>query len=153
MLFQRFADMRYLGQEHTVKVPVPGGEITAQQMPEIAERFHQLHEHAYTFRLDTDIEFVNYHVTAFGVVDKPRLKKLDGGGTSLEAARKGSRRVNFDELGYHEAAIYERARLPVGVCVEGPLVIEEPASTTVVFPDQKVLRDEYGFLHIRMTCD
>jgi N-methylhydantoinase A len=153
MLFQRFADMRYLGQEHTVKVPVPGGEITAQQMPEIAERFHQLHEHAYTFRLDTDIEFVNYHVTAFGTVDKPQLKKLDGSGTSLEAARKGSRRVNFDELGYHEAAIYERALLPVGVCVEGPLVIEEPASTTVVFPDQKVLRDEYGFLHIRMTCD
>lgn len=153
MLFQRFADMRYLGQEHTVKVPVPGGEITAQQMPEIAERFHQLHEHAYTFRLDTEIEFVNYHLTAFGVVEKPQLKKLDGSGTSLDAARKGSRRVNFDELGYHEAAIYERALLPVGVCVEGPLVIEEPASTTVVFPDQKVLRDEYGFLHIRMTCD
>ena len=58
--------------------------------------------------------------------------------------------VNFDELGFHEAAIYERDRLPVGTAVEGPAVIEEPASTTVVFPDQKLTRDEYGFLHIEI---
>lgn len=148
MMFQRFADMRYLGQEHTVKVPIPGGIITEEQMPEICERFHQLHEHTYTFRLDTLIEFVNYHVTGFGVVDKPQLKKLDGRQGSLEAARKGTRYVNFDELGYHEAPIYERNLLPVGVRITGPLVIEEPASTTVVFPDQTVYRDEYGFLRI-----
>lgn len=148
MMFQRFADMRYLGQEHTVKVPIPGGVITEEMIPEICERFHRLHEHTYTFRLDTLIEFVNYHVTGFGVVDKPQLKKLDGTQGSLEAARKGTRRVNFDELGYHEAPIYERSRLPVGVRIPGPLVIEEPASTTVVFPDQTVYRDEYGFLRI-----
>jgi N-methylhydantoinase A len=153
MMFQRFSDMRYLGQEHTVKVPVPGGEITAEQMPEICERFHQLHEHAYTFRLDTPIEFVNYHVTGFGVVDKPQLRKLDGATGTLDTARKGTRRVNFDELGYHDSPIYERVRLPVGVSIEGPLVIEEPAATTVVFPDQKVRRDKYGFLHIRMACE
>ncbi len=148
MMFQRFADMRYLGQEHTVKVPIPGGIITEDMMPEICERFHQLHEHAYTFRLDTLIEFVNYHVTGFGVVEKPQLKKLDGTQSSLETARKGTRRVNFDELGYHEAPIYERSLLPVGEPIAGPLVIEEPASTTVVFPDQTVYRDEYGFLRI-----
>jgi N-methylhydantoinase A len=148
MMFQRFADMRYLGQEHTVKVPIPGGVITDAMMPEICERFHRLHEHTYTFRLDTLIEFVNYHVTGFGIVEKPQLKKLDGTQGSLEAARKGTRRVNFDELGYHEAPIYERSLLPVGVRIPGPLVIEEPASTTVVFPDQTVYRDEYGFLHI-----
>jgi N-methylhydantoinase A len=42
--------------------------------------------------------------------------------------------------------------LPVGIAVEGPAVIEEPASTTVVFPDQKLTRDEYGFLHIEMVA-
>lgn len=149
MMFQRFADMRYLGQEHTVKVPIPGGIITEEQMPEICERFHRLHEHTYTFRLDALIEFVNYHVTGFGIVEKPQLKKLDGTQGSLEAARKGTRRVNFDELGYHEAPIYERSLLPVGVRITGPLVVEEPASTTVVFPDQTIYRDEYGFLRIR----
>jgi N-methylhydantoinase A len=152
MVFQRFADMRYLGQEHTVKVPLPGGKITAESMPEINERFHQLHEHTYTFRLDTKVELVNYHLTALGRVKKPALKPLDGTGTRLEAARKGERRVNFDELGFHQAAIYERDLLPVGITLRGPLVIEEPASTTVVFPDQQVTKDIYGFLHIEMAA-
>ncbi len=148
VMFQRFADMRYLGQEHTVKVPIPGEQITAEQMPEINERFHQLHEQTYTFRLDTPVELVNYHLTALGVVEKADLKKLDGDSGNLEAAKKGERRVNFDELGFHDSPIYERDLLPVGQAIQGPLVIEEPASTTVVFPDQQVTRDEYGFLHI-----
>ncbi len=151
VLFQRFADMRYMGQEHTVKVPIPGGEITKQDMPAIAERFNELHEHAYTFRLESPIEFVNYHLTAFGVVDKPELKTVKDDGLSLEKALKGQRRVNFDELGFHESPIYERDLLPINTPIQGPMVIEEPASTTVVFPDQKVSRDEYGFLNIEMT--
>ncbi len=152
MVFQRFADMRYLGQEHTVKVPLPGGRITAESMPEINERFHQLHEHTYTFRLESPVELVNYHLTALGRVKKPVLKPLDSQGNSVEGARKGERRVNFDELGFHQATIYERDLLPVGVTLRGPLVIEEPASTTVVFPDQQVTKDIYGFLHIETAA-
>ena len=148
---QRFADMRYMGQEHTVKVPLPAGKITAELLPEINERFHTLHQQTYTFRLETPVELVNFHVTGLGHVTKPGVKRLDGGWGSLDEARKGTRRVNFDELGFHEAAIYERASLPVGVPVDGPAVIEEPASTTVVFPDQRLTRDEYGFLHIEMV--
>jgi N-methylhydantoinase A len=151
MEIQRFADMRYMGQEHTVKVSLPAGKITAQVMPDINERFHALHEHTYTFRLDTPVELVNYHIMALGRVKKPEIKKLDGGKGKLDDARKGKRRVNFDELGFHEADIYERDLLPVGVAIRGPAVVEEPASTTVVFPDQQLTRDEYGFLHIKMV--
>jgi N-methylhydantoinase A len=148
MMFQRFADMRYKGQEHTVKVSIPGGQLTAGQLPDIDERFHRLHEQTYTFRLEAAVELVNYHITAFGVVEKAAWQKLDGHGLSLAAARKGQRRVNFDELGFQRASIYERDLLPVGVAIQGPVVVEEPASTTVVFLDQQVTRDEYGFLHI-----
>jgi N-methylhydantoinase A len=165
MQVRRFADMRYLGQEHTVKVQLPAGEITTEVMPEISEGFHTLHEQSYTFRLDTPVELVNFHVTALGRVIKPEVKRLDdrpslgnsiravpdGDHTDKPPAGKGIRRVNFDELGFHEAAIYERDRLPVGATVVGPAVVEEPASTTVVFPDQKLTRDEYDFLHIEMV--
>jgi len=151
MAFQRFADMRYMGQEHTVKVPLPNGQITAEAMPDINERFHKLHEQTYTFRLETPVELVNYHVTALGHVKQPEIRKLDGGLGDLRSAQKETRRVNFDELGFHESAIYERDLLPVGVSLRGPAVVEEPASTTVVFPDQKLTRDEYGFLHIEMA--
>jgi len=148
VVFQRFADMRYMGQEHTVKVPLPAGRITAEKIPEINKRFNGLHEHAYTFRLESPIELVNYHLTAFGTVEKPELNKIDGKGLSLKEAKKGTRNVNFDELGFHESPIYERDRFPANEYVQGPMVIEEPASTTVVFPDQRMMRDEYGFLHI-----
>jgi N-methylhydantoinase A len=151
MIFQRSADMRYMGQEHTVKVPLPAGPITADKMSEINERFHQLHDHTYTFRLESPVELVNYHLTALGRVKKPSLKPLDGKGGSMKKALKGERRVNFDELGFHQAAIYERDALPAGVALKGPLVIEEPAATTVVFPDQRVTRDQYGFLHIEIA--
>ncbi len=43
---------------------------------------------------------------------------------------------------------YERDLLPVGATLSGPLIGEEPAATTVVFPGQKVSVDEYSFLHI-----
>jgi N-methylhydantoinase A len=148
IVFQRFADMRYLGQEHTVKVPLPAREISAELIPEINERFHQLHERSYTFRLESAIEVVNYHLTSLGKVKKPPLRPLNGKVGSLEESRKGSRLVNFDELGFHQASIYERDLFPIGLAVKGPLVVEEPASTTLVFPGQQISRDEYGFLHI-----
>ena len=150
MALERFADMRYLGQEHTVKVPLPGGRITSDVMPDVNERFHSLHEQTYTFRLDTPVELVNYHVTALGRVKQPEIKRLEPGG-NLDDACKGQRRVNFDELGFHEADIYERERIPVGASLSGPAVVEEPAAVTVVFPDQRLTKDEYGFLHIEMS--
>jgi N-methylhydantoinase A len=148
--FQRYADMRYRGQEHTVKVPVGSGLFDQPKFQKTKERFHQLHEQAYSFRLESPIEIVNYHLVSLGTTAKPRLRTVSGSGLRLDEAVKGRRLVNFDELGFHESPIYERDLLPVEQRLEGPLVIEEPASTTVVFPDQTVIRDRYGFLYIEM---
>jgi N-methylhydantoinase A len=145
--FQRFADMRYKGQEHTVKVAIPAGEMTNEKVQETERQFHQLHEQAYTFRLDAAIEWVNYHLTAFGVVKKATMQRAPAGG-STEEAYKGVRRVFFDEFGFRDTPIYERELLPMHTAIPGPLVIEEPTATTVVLPDQLVVRDKYGFLHL-----
>jgi N-methylhydantoinase A len=148
---QRFADMRYLGQEHAVKVPLPGGELGAESLREIEERFHALHERSYTFRLDgSAIEFVNFHLIAFGTVDKPRLQTIPAG-RDVAAARKGSRQVDFDEHGRHASAIYERARLGAGARIEGPAVVEEPAASTVLFPGDRLTVDDYGMLIIEVA--
>jgi N-methylhydantoinase A len=148
MVFQRFADMRYTGQEHTVKVPVPDGPLTEQDLSEIIERFHGLHEQAYTFRLDASVELVNFHLTALGIVDKPRITRLNQDVTrGVREAFKGDRQVIFDE-GPVLTPIYERDLLPVDATLHGPLIVEEPAATTVVFNGQQVSVDGYGFLHI-----
>lgn len=149
LVFQRFADMRYAGQEHTVKVPVRLGGMTGAAVAEVEKRFHALHEQRYTFRLSSPIEFVNFHLTAFGTVEKPRVRRLRGTGTA-RGAIKGRRQVDFDAEGRATATIYERDRLAPGARVRGPAIIEEPAATTVVFPGQRVEVDGYGNLIIEV---
>jgi N-methylhydantoinase A len=145
LAFERSADMRYAGQEHTVNVPVPAGELGEPERQEIARRFHELHEQLYTFRQDSPIEFVNFRLTGFGAVSKPELRTIASNG-GAQSAFKGSRDVDFDELGRHESSIFERALLGAGAELEGPAVIEEPAASTVVFPGQQLRVDELGNL-------
>jgi N-methylhydantoinase A len=148
--FQRNADMRYLGQEHTVKVPIPAGRIAAETLNQINNSFHDLHEHSYTFRLNSPIELVNYHVTAIGTVSKAQIGTVSNRDTGLSRARKGNRTVVFDDFGAVNTTLYERDYLPVDKVIKGPVIVEEPASSTVVYPDQQFYRDKYGFLHIEM---
>jgi N-methylhydantoinase A len=143
--FVRSADMRYAGQEHTVNVPISAG--TNGGAEEVERRFHELHDQLYTFRLTSPIEFVSFRMTAFGAVRKPELARIPTNGDA-RAALKGTRDVDFDELGRQESRIYERSGLGAGTELEGPAVIEEPAASTVVFPGQRLRVDEYGNLII-----
>lgn len=137
-------DLRYLGQEHSVTVPINLVEATVAS---ILDDFHAAHERTYTFQLDdTPVEFVTYRLTATARVARPELVRLDAEGRS--AAAKGMRLVDFGEDGRHETAIYERDQLPPGFAADGPLIVEEPSSTTLVHPGQRLGVDEYGFLRI-----
>jgi N-methylhydantoinase A len=146
--FTRTADMRYLGQEHTVNVPLPGGDFIDEQRTQIADSFHALHERLYTFRQDSPIEIVNLHVTGFGLVRKPELQRI-ASHKDISKAFKGTRMVDFDDLGHREAKIYERGLLGAGAELEGPSVIEEAAASTLVLPGQHLHIDNYGSIIIQ----
>ncbi len=148
VVFTRFADIRYHGQEHTIKTPVTDKKLTKTSLHNIADTFHILHEQQYSFRIDASVEMVNYHLICTSSVNKPKIEKITEKQNSLSLAEKEVRNVNFDELGYRQSRVFERDRVPVNREIEGPMIIEEPSSTTVVFPDQKIRRDEYGILHI-----
>jgi N-methylhydantoinase A len=125
-------------------VPIPDGAIDEAGRAAIRARFDELHEELYSFRLESASEIVNYRLTAFGAVPAPAPPRLASGDASR--ALKAGRQVHFDELGLADAAIYEREPLGAGALVEGPAVIEEPAASTVVFPDQTARVDEHGSL-------
>ncbi|MDD5264127.1 MAG: hydantoinase/oxoprolinase family protein [Candidatus Bipolaricaulis sp.] len=139
---QQYVDLRYAGQEHAVLTPILEGD----DLDRLLERFHALHERAYAFRLADPVEVVNYHVAAWGTVRKPSLREVDAGSASLSAARKKDRRVQYEGLGWVNARVFERDRIPVDLAIGGPAVIEEPASTTIVLPGQTVRRDRFGNL-------
>ena len=151
LVFQRNADMRYLGQDHVVKVGFPDGPVEAPQVTVAIERFHDAHEKTYAFRMDHPVELVNYHLVAFGLVNKPNMARLAPTDRTSGDAVRGEREVDFGEYGMRRTTIYERGLMEPGASVKGPAIIEEPATTILIHPDHHGTVDEYGNIHIRTT--
>src|SRR5690625_2731486 len=151
VLFSRFADIRYVGQEHTVKVPVPSGDIDENKLQEVIDAFHQAHEQLYTFKLeDAETEIVDLHLTAFGSIEKPELAKLGDTGRTLEDALKEVRPVLYEDEGWIDTDVYDRHKLGAHMTIQGPPIVEEQSSSTVIYPNQTLTVDAYGNLMIEM---
>ena len=148
--FERFGDMRYQGQEHTVRVLFPAGEIDTKTIAKIVETFHKTYEREYTYTLENPVEIVTHHLVALREIGKPRVPTLERTGRTLDEARRGTRLVDYDLHGAHEAVIYERSLLEPGMELDGPAIVEEPDTTVVVFPNDRLSVDNYGNLHLHV---
>lgn len=149
IVYSFIADMRYMGQEHTVKVHVPPVPWTDEVKAEIVARFHETHEHFYTYRLpDTPTEIVNLHLVAYGRLQKPELHRIDPQRGPVSGAVKETRPVYFTDEGWQDTPIYDREKLGAGAAVSGPAIVEEVTASTVVCPGQSLTVDGYGNLII-----
>jgi N-methylhydantoinase A len=128
------ADMRYHRQGYEIPVPVDPGNVRNNGLGDLEERFNQLHEQLYGFRMpDTRCEIVNLRAVGAGSVPKPELP------TGKEGDKDASGAV-YDE---HDivvegqkvsAKIYDRAKLEPGATFDGPAIVTEFDSTTLVLP-------------------
>lgn len=148
--FERAIEMRYYGQSFELTVDAPAGEIDANWLTVLVEEFHVAHEQAYGFRVDTEpVEIVNLRSTAVGEIRKPGLKRLQTDGEGLDSALKSTRKVYFSsESGFVDTPVYDRVLLPAGAEFDGPAIVEEKDSTTVVLPEWNMKIDPYGNLLI-----
>jgi N-methylhydantoinase A len=146
-----FLKCRYQNQEHSVEAPLADGPVDGAMVEDLVSRFHAIYEREYTYRLDAPIEVVGLHLVASAEVGKLRLMPLPVTGASLEAARKGRRRVDYALEGVHEADIYDAERLEPGMRLAGPAVVEDAGSTVVVHPGQAASLDAYGNIHIEIA--
>lgn len=144
--FEYYADMRYRGQEHTVKILFPFTDGRAD-LALAAERFHAAHEKRYTYRLDTGLQVVNLHLVASVPVDKPDLPEKPQTGMRPEDAVMRVRQVDFDRGGIHDAVIYDGLRLEPGMKFNGPAVVQEPSVSMVIPPGYGVTVDRFGNYH------
>ena len=153
-MFRFIADMRYMGQEHTVQVSAPAYPWKEEDRAEILSRFHKTHEHFYTFSLpDTPAEIVNLHLVAYGQLKKPALQEIPAQEGPVSGAIKETRRVFFSGDGWLDTPIYDRSKLGWGASAQGPLVVEEPTTATVVCPGQKLSVDRYGNLIVETEVE
>lgn len=147
--FTFYADLRYAGQEHYVKVELPNFSKNTP-LNEIINNFHNAHKKQYSFSLDTKVELVNFHLVAEIEVDKPDFPKLKVSGKSVEEAIFSHQDVDFDDLGKRNTPFYNRDLLEPNMIIKGPAVIAENATTTLVTPIQQLTVDVYGNLIITM---
>jgi N-methylhydantoinase A len=141
--FARSADMRYVGQEYTVAVPI-GSDI---DLVTVDASFHEQHRIRYGHSTPgAPVEFVNLRLAAFGRIGGRAAPFVPPEGS--ESAVIGRRQVVFagDE---HSTDVLRRDLLRPGDRQAGPAVIEEDGSTTVVPPGWAVDVDPHGNLLIR----
>ena len=152
IVFERAADMRYVGQEHAVAVRVPAavGDETARA--EIKKLFDDAHELRYSHSAPGEsADIVSLRVSAIGRLGKPEFPRIPPGDPApAPAARRGTRSVIFEASGALEAAVFDRTKLLQGNMIPGPAIIEEVASTTVVEPRDSVTVNAYGHLVMQL---
>jgi N-methylhydantoinase A len=150
IVIQRFVDIKYFSQSRFFTVEAPAGAIN--DLDAVTKNFLTAMQVAYGYTLPpgyTPIELVNLRVVAKGEIPKPSLPKKQLGGTLADAV-KGHRRVWYKDGGFVNAAIYERDRLPVGATFDGPAVVEQPDTTSVLPPGTHCRVDEYNNLIIQV---
>lgn len=72
--------------------------------------------------------------------------------TPASAARKGERKVDYALEGVHPAAIYDGEKLEPGMAFTGPAIVEDPGTTIVVHPGNRVEIDGFGNIHIHLKA-
>ncbi|MCU7788685.1 hydantoinase/oxoprolinase family protein [Pyrobaculum sp. 3827-6] len=137
--YVRLADVRYQGQGWELVVPVG----RPASLEEVRRAFEEKHLATYGFKLDRPIEVVTVRVFAVVARKRPRLREPEATGEP----KPTHRRVYFGE--WVEAPVYKREELPRGFKTEGPAVIEERHSATVVPPKWRVEVGPLGSLVLR----
>jgi N-methylhydantoinase A len=146
VFYERHAEMRYVGQNHSIKVPVSGLADPAAIKTAFERDYKRRYGHA-DARAASEIQAL--HLSAFARQKRPDLHKLPQ--IAATAVAVGHRQVYFGaQGGWAEAAVYDRSSLKPGFKAAGPAVIEEYGSTTLVAPGDSF---EIGPMHeIRIDC-
>ncbi|OGL16816.1 MAG: hypothetical protein A3K12_05120 [Candidatus Rokubacteria bacterium RIFCSPLOWO2_12_FULL_71_19] len=148
---QRTADLRYVGQGYELNVPVPPGALGEHQLARVREAFDGAYQLRYGVAAPEEpVEVVTWKLTAVGAGPRLALPRAPRGGGAA-AALEGRRQAYFPEKGgYVDAPVYDRYRLPAGAEIQGPAIVEERESTTVLPPGCGARVDDWGSLIVEV---
>jgi N-methylhydantoinase A len=145
---RRHAGMRYRGQSYEVMVPVPSLR-GPDDLADLVQRFHDAHQRRYGHMAEAEaVEIVNFQVTAVGLIPKPAMKPFDK--AAGQPVADHVRQAYFDATTARDVPVLRRAGLASGARIEGPAIIEEQTSTTVLHPGQRAAVDAYLNIEIEL---
>ncbi len=139
--YLRSADMRYVGQEYAINVPVSAPLL----LTTLIDDFHTAYQRRYGHSSpDAQVEFVNLRIAALGA-----LGRYDASATSTDYSSRpavAEERPAVFAGRRHTTPVLQRDRLPPSFRCRGPAIIEEQSATTVVPPGWSVGVDAYNNL-------
>lgn len=149
VILDAVGDFRYCGQSYEIPVPM-SMPITQAKLMEAANEYHVIYEQRYGHcNRSQSVEIVNLHITGITSIGRAKLENIRPGHGS-EYAVTGTRDVIFG--GKHcDTTLYQRELLGTGDVVRGPAIISEYDSTTILWPEDHAVVDEYGSLILH--CD
>ena len=142
----RALEMRYLGQNYELELPLTAPRFEASKIGDLWKLFHDTHKARFGFSTPGEIiEIVNYTVTAVACTAKPELTTVPAG--KGKPKPKEMRNVRFIG-GSREVPVYDRVMLKGGQSIDGPALIEEAASVTVLEAGYRLTMHAHGHMLI-----
>ena len=140
--------MRYVGQSWELDVALPGGTLTAEDFADAVARFDAEHERFYGYaNAGEECELLHFNLTATATHDEVALPKIGPAPDPVPLARRD---VFFGagEANPVPTPVYRREELGIGAVLEGPAIIGQLDSTTLVPPAATATVDAFGNLLI-----
>jgi N-methylhydantoinase A len=140
-----YMDLRYAGQGYELTVPCPMPPLTKHDLVLMRGRFDTLHEQNSGHKAETEpVELVSLRLISLGLVPQAKLSPGKVTGRKVEAAKTSERKVFFGkERGMLNTQVYNREKLEPGHRIDGPAIVEQLDTTTVIHPEQEATVDEY----------
>jgi N-methylhydantoinase A len=138
----RQADLRYAGQGHEIRIDLPDGTLGPDSLTAIAANFEQVYRSLFgRTGPDVPLEGVSWRLLSSG--PRPDVKLRASAGVTESDALKGQRLVYFPEWQEHRPVpVYDRYRLVAGRVFDGPAIVEERESTSIIGPGARIEVDD-----------
>lgn len=154
VLIQRVADCRYLGQGYELRVEAGSGAVDDAWVAKLRSDFHDIHEREYSRRFDeVDVEVPNVRVRGIGLMPPLRMPAAEPGAESPAAALHHEGEAWFRVSGRLDSVptrYYDRTALRAGNRLEGPAIVNQYDSTTVIPPGITARVDGFGNIVIEV---
>jgi len=135
-------DLRYEQQGFEVEVPIERDTALSGDLSAALEAFHEKHERTYGVRFDVPVELVALRLTAIGVTEPVTVEEKASSGGALEDALIERRLAYFNGT-WIDTPNYDREKLDRGMRVEGPAIIRQYDTTTVLLPNHWAEIDDH----------
>jgi N-methylhydantoinase A len=153
VMIERSVDARYVGQNFELRVPLAADDLGAPAMDAVKAGFDAAHEQFYGYRQpEQEAECVTFRLRASLPVPRPELAGQAAAERSGSLTAQATRKVFFESAGgFVDCPVYARRDLRPGDTLDGPAIVEQMDTTTVLPLDFTAEVDAVS--NLRLRCD